>query len=161
MYALGVLSSSSMIVSINQSINQSINRKSANLKPPIPYMLSLSLFRSAASYREKSGLPTQKTKASTDCILNKIPATNKLDQAENFPHPRCCMSLSSSLPGHMILPFQSAWMCATAVMSHMMTRKIVRALQMPLIPGLLKAEPTWMAARVRPALGKTNWWKKC
>ena len=38
----------------------------------------------------------------------------------------------------------------------MMTRKIVSALQMPLIPGLFSAEPTWMAARVRPALGKTN-----
>jgi hypothetical protein len=57
----------------------------------------------------------------------------------------------------MILPFHSARMCATAVMSHMMTRKIVRALQMPLMPGLFRAEPTWMAARVRPALGKTNW----
>jgi len=61
----------------------------------------------------------------------------------------------------MILPFHSAWICATAVMSHMMTRNIVRALQMPLIPGLRRAEPTWIAARVRPALGKTNCWKKC
>lgn len=79
-----------------------------------------------------------------------------MDQAENLPQPRFCMSLSSSLPGHMILPCHSARMCATAVMSHMMTRKIVRALQMPLIPGLFRASPTWMAARVRPALGKTN-----
>jgi ABC-type transport system involved in cytochrome c biogenesis permease component len=71
------------------------------------------------------------------------------------------MSLSSSLPGHMILPFHSAWMCATAVMSHIMTRKIVNALQMPLIPGLFRAEPTWIAARVRPALGKTNFGDMC
>ena len=56
----------------------------------------------------------------------------------------------------MILPPHSARICATAVMSHIITRKIVRALQMPLIPGLLRAEPTWMAARVMPALGKTN-----
>jgi hypothetical protein len=93
--------------------------------------------------------------------ITKKPLPQHVDQAENLPHPRCCMSLSSSLPGHMILPFHSAWMCATAVMSHMMTRKIVRALQIPLMPGLLRAEPTWMAARVRPALGKTNWWKNC
>jgi ABC-type transport system involved in cytochrome c biogenesis permease component len=71
------------------------------------------------------------------------------------------MSLSSSLPGHMILPFHSAWMCATAVMSHIMTRKIVNALQMPLIPGLFRAEPTWIAARVKPALGKTNFGDMC
>jgi hypothetical protein len=33
----------------------------------------------------------------------------------------------------------------------------VRALQMPLMAGLLRALPTWIAARVMPALGKTNW----
>ena len=56
----------------------------------------------------------------------------------------------------MILPAHSARICATAVMSHIMTSRIVRALQMPLMAGLLRALPTWMAARVMPALGKTN-----
>lgn len=56
----------------------------------------------------------------------------------------------------MILPPHSARICATAVMSHMMTSRIVKALQMPLMAGLLRALPTWMAARVMPALGKTN-----
>ena len=57
----------------------------------------------------------------------------------------------------MILPPHNALICATAVMSHMMTSRIVKALQMPLMAGLLRALPTWMAARVMPALGKTNW----
>lgn len=33
----------------------------------------------------------------------------KPSQAENFPHPKFCISLSSSLPGHMIFPLHKAW----------------------------------------------------
>lgn len=42
-------------------------------------------------------------------------------------------------------------------MSHIMTSRIVKALQMPLMAGLFRALPTWIAASVMPALGKTNY----
>lgn len=66
------------------------------------------------------------------------------------------MSLSSSFPHHKICPSQTALTCATAVINQKMTSRIVSALQIPLMPGLWNAEPSWIAANVSPAFGKTN-----
>jgi hypothetical protein len=60
------------------------------------------------------------------------------------------------LPGHIISPLRNALMCAMAQTNHMITSAIVRALQMPLMPGLSSTAPAWIAARVKPPLGKTK-----
>lgn len=83
------------------------------------------------------------------------------NQAENFPQPivRMCpsfISLSSSLPGHMISPLITARMWNVAVTNHRITNRTVKALQMPLMTVLLKTLPICIAAKVRPALGKTK-----
>lgn len=56
----------------------------------------------------------------------------------------------------MTFPCHTARTFETAVKSHMITSSTVKALATPLMAGLDNADPIWMIASVRPALGKMN-----
>jgi hypothetical protein len=78
-----------MIVSSNQSINQSINRKSANLKPPIPYMLSLSLSLSLCRIlsREK-WIAYPENKSIHGLYLKQDPSNEQIRSSRELPPPK-------------------------------------------------------------------------
>lgn len=70
------------------------------------------------------------------------------------PHASLSIDLSSSLPGHIISPRYNARTQKKAVMIHMITKMMVRALHTPFMALLFNADDAWIVARVSPALGK-------
>lgn len=104
--------------------------------------------------------PPQKLKLSSMQTRDLDINTSLLNQAPYRPHltatPLCVISLSSALPGQGTSPRHTARTVAIAHTNHIITISRVKALHTPLIPGLEKTAPTWIAANVSPALGKTN-----